>query len=76
MIWTAREGSDIILAVFNRSDAPATIASQPWNKLGSQFGLDKTLYRVRDLWQRKYLGAQSSLSITLPPHGSALLSLR
>ena len=76
VIWTAREGSDIILAVFNRSDAPATIASQPWNRLGSQFSLDKTRYRVRDLWQRKYLGAQSSLSATLPPHGSALLSLR
>lgn len=74
-IWTAREGSDPIIAVFNRSDAPATIATTSWNKLGYQFGLDKTSYRVRDLWQRKDLGPQSSLSVTLPPHGAALFRL-
>lgn len=75
VIWTAREGADSIVAVFNRTDAPATIASRPWKTLGSQFGLDKTRYRVRDLWQRKDLGPQSSLSVTLPPHGATLLRL-
>jgi hypothetical protein len=75
IIWTAREGTNPILAIFNRTDAPATVATPPWNKLGSQFNLDKTSYQVRDLWKRKNLGRQSSLSVTLPPHGSALLRL-
>jgi alpha-galactosidase len=74
-IWTAQEGADPIIAVFNRSDAPATIATTSWNKLGNQFGLDKPTYRVRDLWQRKDLGPQSSLLVTLPPHGAALFRL-
>lgn len=75
LMWTAREGNDRIIAVFNRSDAPAGIAAPPWPKLGTQFGLDQASYRVRDLWQRRDLGIQSSLSVMLPPHGSALLRL-
>ena len=74
-IWTAREGSDPIIAVFNRSDAPATVSFPAWNNLGDQFGLDKTRYRVRNLWQRKDLGLRTSLSVALPPHGAALFRL-
>jgi alpha-galactosidase len=74
-IWTAREGSDPVIAVFNRSDAPATVSIPAWNKLGDQFGLDKASYRVRDLWQRKDLGPKTSLSVALPPHGAALFRL-
>jgi alpha-galactosidase len=75
VLWTAREGSDTILAVFNRSDAPARIDSRPWKELGDQFGLDKASYHVRDLWARKDLGPERALSVTLPPHGSALFRL-
>lgn len=75
VIWVAREGSSTILAVFNRSDAPAHVETPAWNKLGSQFGLDQASYSVRDLWQRKNLGHQSSLNVTLPAHGSALFQL-
>lgn len=75
VLWTAQEGPDFILAVFNRSDEPARIASRPWKDLGDQFGLHQSSYRVRDLWQRKNLGRQNALSVTLPPHGAALLRL-
>ena len=75
VIWVAREGSSTILAVFNRSDAPARVTTPPWDKLGSQFGLDQTSYSVRDLWARKTLGRRSSLNVTLPAHGSALFQL-
>jgi hypothetical protein len=75
VLWTAREGSDSILAVFNRGDAPAIIKSRPWKELGGQSGLDQTAYHVRDLWQRKDMGKEKSLSITLPPHGAALFRL-
>lgn len=75
VIWTAREGNDRIVAVFNRTDAPATVASRPWKTLGSQLALDKSSYRVRDLWLRKDLGPKSALSVTLPAHGCALLRL-
>ncbi|MFZ0662690.1 MAG: glycoside hydrolase family 27 protein [Acidobacteriaceae bacterium] len=75
VIWVAREGSDPILAVFNRTDRPARVKLPPWKQLGGQFNLDRTSYKVRDLWQRKDLGAHRSLSVTLPPHGSALFRL-
>jgi alpha-galactosidase len=74
-IWTAREGSDPIIALFNRSDASATIDIPAWNKLGDQFALDQPTYHVRDLWLRKDLGPKSSLSVTLPAHGAALFRL-
>ncbi|HEX5235360.1 MAG TPA: glycoside hydrolase family 27 protein [Silvibacterium sp.] len=75
VMWAARLGSDHIIAVFNRGNAPARVNTPPWQKLGSQFGLDLSRYRVRDLWLRKDLGPRSSLSVTLPPHGSALFRL-
>ncbi|HEY3839634.1 MAG TPA: glycoside hydrolase family 27 protein [Bryobacteraceae bacterium] len=75
VMWTAREGADHIIAVFNRGDGPARVSTARWQKLGDQFGLDQARYRVRDLWQKKDLGSETSLSIMLPPHGSALFRL-
>ncbi len=75
VIWTARDGADHIVAVFNRSNASASVDTSSWKKLGSQFGLEKSTYQVRDLWKRKTLGPQSSLSVTLPPHGAVLYRL-
>lgn len=75
VFWIAREGPDSILAIFNKSDAPARVKMPAWKQLGGQFGLDKTNYRVRDLWLRKDLGSHTSLSVALPPHGAALFKL-
>ena len=71
VIWTALLDNVHLVAVFNLGDSPATII-QSWKALG----LDKTSYRVRDLWQREELGTQSSLRVSVPPHGSYLLGLR
>jgi alpha-galactosidase len=70
-VWTSHldTGREAV-AVFNLKDEPATL-SYPWSALG----LSGAHYRVRDLWQRKDLGRKSSLSVTLPPHASALFSL-
>ncbi|MGH9585950.1 MAG: glycoside hydrolase family 27 protein, partial [Acidobacteriaceae bacterium] len=75
VMWVAREGPDTVLAVFNRSDNPAEVKLPEWKKLGEQFGLDRASYRVRDLWQRKDLGARRSLSVTIPAHGAELYRL-
>ena len=75
VMWTARDGADRILAVFNRSDHPAKVVIPSWSKLGDQSGLDRFSYSVRDLWQRKNLGVQSSLIVSLPPHGASLYRL-
>ena len=69
--WTALEGGDHLVAVFNLSDAPQTITEE-WRALG----LDRSSYRVRDLWEREELGAQRSLRVSVPAHGSFLLLLK
>ncbi len=73
VIWTAREGPDIIVAFFNRTDAYSIVKVSAWSKLDSRY--DKPSYHVRDLWLRKDLGAESSISVSLPAHGSALYRL-
>ncbi|HTW44170.1 MAG TPA: glycoside hydrolase family 27 protein [Acidobacteriaceae bacterium] len=75
VLWTAREGNDAILAVFNRTDRPARVNLPPWPKLGSQFGLDQPTYAVCDLWLRKDIGRRASLSVLLPAHGAAMYRL-
>jgi alpha-galactosidase len=70
VVWTARLDRGRVVGVFNLSDAPAAVA-EPWQKLG----FDQSSYRVRDLWQRKDAGAQSSLEVSLPAHGAALFKL-
>lgn len=75
VMWTAREGTDHVLAVFNRSDHPAKVVIASWDKLGNGAGLDKARYQVYDLWQRKNLGLQSGLQVSLPPHGAGLYRL-
>jgi hypothetical protein len=71
VIWTAIEDGVHLVAVFNLRDAPASI-TEPWMRLG----LDKTSYRVRDLWQREDVGTQPSLLVRVTAHGAVLLGLK
>ncbi|HYK35978.1 glycoside hydrolase family 27 protein [Alloacidobacterium sp.] len=72
VVWTAKgENGKQYVAVFNLGDSEQT-PSYSWKDLG----LSETGYAVRDLWQMKDLGQQSALKVTLPPHASALYSLR
>ena len=71
VIWTAFDGNNRVVGVFNVADSAANI-TQPWTALG----LDRNSYRVRDLWLRQELGVQSSLRVSVPAHGAFLLSLR
>jgi alpha-galactosidase len=68
IVWTA-EDSDRkhYVAVFNISDQPQE-TSYTWKQLG----LMKARYRVRDLWQKKNLGAAAWMKVKLAPHASAL----
>jgi alpha-galactosidase len=68
-IWLARaeSGDDRYVAAFNLQDADQKIHYE-WKELG----LTATKYTLRDLWERKQLGATESLSVTLPPHGCVL----
>lgn len=73
VIWSARPdgGSGFYLAVFNRGDSPQ-LTDLAWNEVGLVAG---KAYNVRDLWEHKDLGAQSSLKLNLRPHACALYRL-
>jgi alpha-galactosidase len=70
VVWTARpEGSsEYYLAILNLENIPQEVRYE-WTELG----LPKASYSWRDLWEHKTSAAASSLSLTLPPHGAALL---
>jgi alpha-galactosidase len=72
VVWAARldDGSDAI-AVFNLTGQTANL-EYSWAALG----LKGSRYGVRNLWERKDLGAQTSLRVQVAPHASALLGLR
>ncbi len=73
VIWYAQPESDggadgdSYLAVFNVSDTPQ-VARHAWKDLG----LAAAGYRLRDLWERKDLGAAPALEVALPAHASVL----
>lgn len=71
VVWTAFEENSRIIAVFNLRESP-TMITESWAALG----LNKSRYRVRDLWRREELGMESSLRLNVPAHGSFLLKLR
>ncbi len=68
-IWTAQpeDGNGHYLALVSRGDK-AEHMQYGWD----EFGWKKKSYKVRDLWEHKDLGRQSSLNITVPPHASVL----
>lgn len=68
-VWTAQPstGRGLYVALFNLSDQPATFKHN-WTELG----LSGARYTVRDLWAHKEIPAIGNLSVTLPPHASAL----
>jgi len=68
-VWLARptEGEGYYLAVFNLDAAP-----QEFHQLWKDLGLPQGKYRLRDLWERKDLGAFESVTVTLQPHASVL----
>jgi alpha-galactosidase len=70
--WIAspENGAGHYLAVFNLKDAQQTLAYS-WKDLG----LKDARYELRDLWERKDLGAARSISIKLAPHASVLYRL-
>jgi hypothetical protein len=73
-VWLAlsKTGHGIYVGVFNLDNVPREI-NTPWVNLFCPdcFG-GKPRYLVRDLWERKDLVPTKSLTITLPPHASAL----
>jgi alpha-galactosidase len=87
VVWTARTGAqgDRYVAVFSLRDTEQKIHYE-WRDLGLQAdevsqagqgshsgdGGQAGKLRLRDLWERKDLGAAESLNVTLAPHGSAL----
>ncbi len=71
VIWTASDGGNRLVGVFNLGDSSANII-RPWTALG----LDRSSYRVRDLWLREELGMKSELRVSVPAHGAFLFSLR
>jgi alpha-galactosidase len=72
VVWRAKlDGGGEAVAVFNLTGKTATV-TYPWTALG----LERSSYRVRDLWERKDQGSQVGLSVQLGPHASALFAVR
>ena len=61
----------LAVGLFNRGDFPETVSAD-WKALGVS-----GRWAVRDLWQRRDLGAFSDkYAASVPPHGAVLLRLR
>jgi hypothetical protein len=68
VVWLAKgDAGSHYVAAFNLQDSGQTV-DYPWKELG----LNGAHYSMRNLWERKDLGAASSLRLNLPPHGSVL----
>jgi alpha-galactosidase len=68
IVWKAKAAKPgTYLAVFNIGNGPANV-SYSWNEVG----VDTGSHKVRDLWQRKDLGAAGLLKLQLPPHAAIL----
>jgi alpha-galactosidase len=69
VVWLAQSGSGDgqYLAIFNLSESNAVLRYE-WKDLG----LAGKVYQLRDLWEHRDLGSANAMSVTLPPHGSAL----
>lgn len=69
VVWTSQadDGSGSYVALFNIGDS-AQALRYSWKDLG----LNGANYKLRDLWQRKDLGAAKEIKVTLPSHGCVL----
>ena len=72
VVWMAKSSTESThyLAAFNLSESSEAV-HYSWKDLG----LPAAKYSLRDLWQRKDLGASDSMSVTLPAHGSVLYGI-
>jgi hypothetical protein len=73
VVWSSKpeDGNGNYLAIFNRKEEP-TILHFTW----SQLGLPEGEYQLRDLWDRRDLGAAKEITVTLAPHASVLYRVR
>jgi hypothetical protein len=72
VVWLAKSVSkdSSYLAIFNVGEAEDTL-HYAWKDLG----LTGSAYGVRDLWERKDLASEESLTVTLAAHGSVLYGI-
>jgi len=70
VIWRAKSKAGYYLAAFNISPDSQKI-SFAWSDLG----MNRSSYKLRDLWERKDLGSHHALNLELPSHSSILYSV-
>ena len=72
VVWMAQSSTTkgYYLAAFNLGESSETL-HYSWKDLG----LPGSKYGLRDLWERKDLGASGAVNLTLPPHGSVLYGI-
>ena len=72
VVWMAQSSTTkgYYLAAFNLGESSETL-HYSWKDLG----LPGSNYGLRDLWERKDLGASGAVNLTLPPHGSVLYGI-
>ena len=72
-VWVAsgRRDGERYVAIFNLDDKPVSLHA-PWGELGLASGS----YDARDLWSGQPRKTSTRLSLDLPAHGCALLSMR
>jgi hypothetical protein len=72
VVWMAQSSTTkgYYLAASNLGESSETL-HYSWKDLG----LPGSNYGLRDLWERKNLGASGAVNLTLPPHGSVLYGI-
>jgi hypothetical protein len=73
VVWTARPetGTGYYVAVFNTGDSEFSV-DRSWHDVG----IEKESYRVRDLWEKKYVNGANRLKLELAPHASVMWSVQ
>jgi hypothetical protein len=71
-IWAGKAANgDVIVALFNRNDAPEIRSVD----FAADLGLPSRAFPVHDMWAHKDLGSKSAYSATINPHGVVLLRI-
>jgi hypothetical protein len=67
-VWVSHQGGGYVVALFNKSDAAATVSTDFADDLGIH-----GMANVRDVWAQQDLDPATSFSAEVPAHGTRLL---
>jgi alpha-galactosidase len=75
-IWAKElSGEELAVAFLNRGETPINAVIQ-WNTILRRFKFQKNLYKIRDLWKKKFVGTTDKVfKVQVPVHDVVLVRL-